>query len=114
MSLHDGMHWGVYVADYLNRADFVLIDSKPDGRRAVAKPTYFELVPLPDNEAIEAPTFSLPFEKAKQLMQAMWDAGIRPASGEGSGAQVSALQKHIQFAESVASRAFDLLDKGAA
>ena len=59
-------------------------------------------VPYTPGEMVE-PTLVFKFEEAQQLMQELWDAGFRPNNGAGSTAEATALQKHIQFAEFVAT-----------
>lgn len=41
---------------------------------------------------------------AQSMLQALWDAGLRPNDGAGSGAEVKALRDHIAFAEGVTGK----------
>jgi hypothetical protein len=52
--------------------------------------------------AIYQPTISLEQGSAQSLMQALWDAGLRPSQIPESNKEVSALKQHIVFAEHVA------------
>lgn len=61
------------------------------------------------NRAIEEPTLQLEACEAQSLLQALWDAGIRPAENTDRSSEVAALKSHIGFAEHVAKA---LLPKG--
>lgn len=50
------------------------------------------------------PSVSMGEPMAQQMIQALWDAGFRPANGAGSGAEAEALRSHIEFAEAVAGK----------
>lgn len=50
------------------------------------------------------PTLKLFEGAAQSLLQALWDVGLRPNSGEGVSAHVDALKHNIEFAERVAMR----------
>jgi hypothetical protein len=45
---------------------------------------------------------SLDSEDAQQLMNALWDAGLRPANGESSKAHVDALKAHLEDMRKIA------------
>ncbi len=65
-----------------------------------------------DESAMAAPAVSLPMHEAKQLFQAMWDEGFRPAERDQvkDYSEVrAAMREHIKFSESVANRALDSL-----
>lgn len=42
-----------------------------------------------------APLIRLKQEEAQQLMNALWDAGLRPAGAAGSAGQLSAVETHL-------------------
>lgn len=69
----------------------------------VAQPVNFEFKRLKQYEAIAEPTLVIHGNGGQELMQALWDAGLRPNNGAGSGAEAVALRKHIDFAESMAN-----------
>jgi hypothetical protein len=52
--------------------------------------------------AIYEPTLSLEQDSAQSLLQALWDAGLRPSQIPESNKEVSALKQHIVFAEHMA------------
>lgn len=54
------------------------------------------------NVVIERPTLEMPVDAARSLMQALWDAGIRPTQHRDPNGELSALKAHIGFAEHVA------------
>lgn len=42
------------------------------------------------------PPIRLPYEVAQSLIDALWDAGVRPSSGEGHTAHIQALNAHLE------------------
>jgi hypothetical protein len=54
------------------------------------------------NQAVIEPTLALQPDSAKSLMQALWDAGIRPANWSSPDGEINALRNHVGFAEHVA------------
>lgn len=58
---------------------------------------------MPEDEGLlHEPTLSIPLESAQALLQALWNEGFRPDTGEGAAAVTEALKQHIKFAERVA------------
>jgi len=65
------------------------------GTRAPALPVvYSPITPENMGQRIE-PTARLTEEQAQQLMDGLWDCGIRPTEGKGSAGQLAATQKHL-------------------
>lgn len=93
--------WLAQRSIYRDSTDLVLVEKWGDMNH-VAQPITFTMKEVPRHTAIGEPTLSLPGEQGQQLMQALWDSGLRPNDGAGSGAQVQALTKHIAFAERIA------------
>lgn len=51
----------------------------------------------PDNPGrIIEPTFKLSYDAAQQLMDDLWQAGLRPSEGSGSAGALAATQKHLE------------------
>ena len=95
------MTWLAQKSIYRDSVDLVLVEKWGNENR-VAEPVNFTMKVMPDRHSTEAPTLSLPGNQGQELMQALWDAGLRPNDGAGSGAQAQALIKHIAFAERIA------------
>lgn len=68
----------------------------------VAQPINMVMHRQDRNVAIEAPTLALDQRDAQSLLQALWDAGVRPAENTDRSGEVNALKSHIGFAEHVA------------
>lgn len=49
-------------------------------------------------------------ESIQMLFQAMWDAGLRPHSGESSVAHVEAMKNHLKDMQEFARRGFTALE----
>jgi hypothetical protein len=48
-----------------------------------------------DQNANVPPLMSLGFNMAQQLMDQLWDCGLRPSEGAGSVGQMAAVQAHL-------------------
>lgn len=48
-------------------------------------------------------------EDCQSLMDALWDAGIRPSAGQGSAGQLAAIQDHLSDARSMLTKVTDAL-----
>ena len=103
------MKWLAHRSIYSDSTDLVLVDYFGD-KMAVAKPVELLMVTQDANLVIAEPTFRLRGDQGQSLMQALWDAGLRPNDGEGSGAEVKALRQHIAFAEHVAKSLLPVKD----
>lgn len=68
----------------------------------VGKRTNIEFVQQERNRVIDEPTISMEAREAQSLLQALWDAGLRPAENTDRSGEVAALKSHIGFAEHVA------------
>lgn len=76
-----------------------LVNRCEDGTKGVAAPVVF--APLPDGTSAP-PSLSLSREAAQDLMNRMWQLGIRPRDGEGTLAHVGAMKDHIEDLRKVA------------
>lgn len=47
-------------------------------------------------DAFIEPFLRLQDDEAQQLMDALWDAGLRPAGAKGSAGQLDAVQRHLE------------------
>lgn len=66
-----------------------------DGRRyAVAKP--IEMATLEEGAYIVEPSLRLTREAAQQLMDNLWQCGLRPTEGAGSAGALAAVQEHLK------------------
>lgn len=64
-----------------------------DGKMAVAAPIEMkEIAP----GGVAPATISMPTESARELMDAMWNAGVRPSNGEGNIGQIGAMREHLE------------------
>lgn len=53
---------------------------------------------------VDKPTLELPFDAGQPLFDALWEAGFRPSKLQDADQAIDALQNHIKFAESVATK----------
>lgn len=95
------MTWRAQIMIYRDGVDLVLFERWGENI-AVAQPVSFTMKQQKVHEAIAEPTMHLPGNSGQELFQALWDAGLRPADGYGSGAEAKSLRDHIKFAERMA------------
>jgi hypothetical protein len=76
-----------------------LVDRHQDGKVFVAPPVVFTEC---DPGETSAPSFAMSQEAAQELMNRMWQLGIRPRDGEGTMAHVGAMKAHIEDLRKVA------------
>jgi hypothetical protein len=86
------------LADYGRRVHVTLVAENARGDViAQAKPIEFEaLDPDAAREAEAPPTMSLYPDVAQRLMDALWDAGLRPAQGQQAHGQFAAQSRHLE------------------
>lgn len=71
----------------------------------IMQPVYpcMTLVESKDMAVQTLPAVAMPFHVAKMLMQAMWDAGLRPAGQEPVEGQLKALHNHLEDMRTIVS-----------
>lgn len=72
--------------------EILIVEQWQDGQ-AVAKPLEFEVVK--EGHRIE-PTIRITTREAQQLMDDLWQCGLRPSEGTGSAGALKATQNHLQ------------------
>jgi len=97
------LKWLAQRTIYSDSTDLVLVQDMGD-KIGVAKPMEFTMELQSRHAVINEPTLRLRGDQGQSLMQALWDAGLRPNDGAGSGAEVQAIKNHAAFAERVADR----------
>lgn len=73
---------------------------------AAAQPAIFQQVGVGD--AIEKPLLEFDMDAAQQLMDSLWDCGIRPSEGSGSAGALRATQEHLADMKTVAFHALKI------
>lgn len=96
-----GGKWLAQSTIYRNTVDLVCVLDPWGDERGVVQPVQLVVKTQPRHIAIGEPTLALSHDSAQTLLQALWDAGLRPNNGAGSGAEVAALNAHIKYADEV-------------
>lgn len=102
--------WIKWLAQYSlshDSIDLVALIEWQDGKRDVMQPVEQMMKRQSYGDPI-SPTLRLSAHSARSLLQALWDAGIRPAENTDRSGEVASLKAHIGFAEHVAK---SLLEK---
>jgi hypothetical protein len=60
---------------------------------AFAEPIVFK--PVADDQSAPCPALHLSIQSAQQLMDELWQCGLRPTEGAGSAGALAATQKHL-------------------
>jgi hypothetical protein len=95
------MTWRAQMVIYRDGVDLVYFQREGE-TLAVAQPVDLILKEQPRTHVIAGPTLHLPDNSAQDLLQALWDAGLRPNDGAGGSAEAKALRDHIKLAERMA------------
>jgi hypothetical protein len=67
-----------------------------DGKlTTIAEPVKFVMKPRPLHMPIEEPTFEFTADAARNLMTALWEAGIRPAEFKHPNGEINRLEAHL-------------------
>lgn len=64
-----------------------------DGQFSVAKPLVMERIEL---GAFAEPCMRIPFDHAQELIDELWQAGLRPSQSLGSVGQIDAVKYHLE------------------
>lgn len=95
------MKWLAQTTIYRDSVDLIVVEEYGD-RRYIGAPILLDMRQHDSNTIIQEPTLALPPASARSLLQALWDAGIRPADWSSPDGEIKALRKHVDFAEHVA------------
>lgn len=67
-----------------------------EGRlHAVAQPVQFTMQKREPHAPIIEPTFQFTADEAKNLMTALWEAGVRPANAPNASGEINRLEAHL-------------------
>lgn len=95
------LKWLAQSTIYRDSVDLLLVEDLGD-RRYVGAPIKVEMCQHERHMAVSEPTLALPPDSARSLLQALWDAGLRPADWSSPDGEIRALRKHVDFAEHIA------------
>ncbi len=73
-------------------------ETSNDGGRMIAVPNAMELVMKPAQEWLVQPLnplIRITTDEAQQMMDSLWDCGLRPSEGSGSAGSLAATQRHL-------------------
>ncbi len=73
-----------------------------------AAPLEFRVLKEEERGLSIPPLMSVPQESAQQLMDELWNAGLRPTEGTGSSGALAATQKHLEDMKAVAWHALKI------
>lgn len=111
--MNTNLKWLAQSTIYRDSIDLLGVIDYGGGERHVAKLVNFVLERHEVNTVYQEPTIALSPQSARSLMQALWDAGIRPEDANlSSPAEVTALKNHIRFAEGVAESLLTRVEPG--
>ena len=70
--------------------------------RDIGLPVQLTMSRLEPGMPVSEPTLALSPNSARSLLQALWDAGLRPSDWSSPDGEINALRNHVGFAEHVA------------
>lgn len=74
---------------------FFLRERHADGI-SIGQPIVMKALTEKDEMLVPEPTFVLHASEAQNLMDSLWDCGLRPSEGSGSAGAMAATQKHLE------------------
>lgn len=74
---------------------FFLRERYSDGV-SFGQPIVMKAMTEADQMVVPEPTFTLHVSEAQNLMDKLWDCGLRPSEGSGSAGAMAATQKHLE------------------
>ena len=80
-------------ADWASQRLNVWFACKGEGKTALAEPLVFK---EHEEMAICIPTAQIEPTQAQQLMDSLWNCGVRPSEGSGSAGQLAAVNRHLE------------------
>lgn len=89
---------------------FYLIQKLPDGRKAVGRNITMETGKIGENREIES-ILTLEMHEAQQLIDDLWETGLRPTEGTGSAGSMKAVQDHNKDMREVALKLLNIVTK---
>lgn len=88
-----------------------LANELPSGHVAVAQPVVFT-PPVDDGVMFTDPMLRMPVASAQNLMDELWNAGLRPSEGTGSAGSLAATERHLADMKTIAFHALKINHKG--
>ena len=102
--------WNIFVErDFMRRGFNLYARARGPYGAIFLKSVMIETEPeTEENVALAYPQVRLPEDVAQKLMDALWNAGLRPNDGEGTMAHTSVLREFVEFLKTQNTQ---LLDK---
>ena len=88
-------------ASYGRRYDLHALQIMQNGDRSIARPALFEAEDDAGEKTLE-PVLSMNEKAAQELMDALWDVGLRPTEGSGSAGSLAATERHLKDMRAIA------------
>lgn len=98
-----------YFADAI---DIYLYEKMHDGSMLVLSKIEFSAVDKDDAVIEPMHSILLPRETAQELMDALWQCGLRPSEGTGSAGALKATQDNLDDMRKFANRLLSIVEKG--
>lgn len=88
--------------DYNQRIQLHVVIDHDDGSRSIGLPLAIRRVEDDDLAMEGQPAITLRRDEGQQLIDALWDCGLRPSEGSGSAGQLASTQRHLEDMRAIA------------
>jgi len=88
-----------------------LFEHMPNGRIAILSNVEFTEVPPEEAVEIGVDGINLSRQTAQELMDSLWDCGLRPSEGSGSAGALAATERHLKDVQDFSRRLLSLVEK---
>lgn len=90
---------------YKAGVDLHFFERLHSGRIAVARNMVFE--EIDEDDFVGEGAIFLPIDAAQQLIDELWNCGLRPSEGTGSAGSLAATERHLQDMKAIAIGALE-------
>jgi hypothetical protein len=95
---------------YSNAIALFFYEKAQDGRVSYVSKLVMETVK--EGEFVEtSDVFTIPHETAQELIDSLWQCGLRPSEGSGSAGSLKATQDHLKELQAITNRLFNMIER---
>lgn len=92
------MEFRAATVDWMDKVSIILCerDYSSNCIASIAEPVKFVMKRHEPGTLITDPTIDLSYQEARQLMDALWQAGVRPSEHKSTSGEVRRLEAHLE------------------
>lgn len=87
-----------------------LFNRLPNGRIRIATEIVFQEIDATQAITINE-TIAVSYQTAQEIIDSLWDCGLRPSEGSGSAGALKATENHLKDSQTILNRLLTLVEK---